>query len=679
MKFFKNILLIFILTVPLCVYSKQLDYKTSFTNPVDISAFILEHDREQNVYTAKGKVDLKEGTRILNADYVRYDENTKDILAEGNVVFQDEGDIVECEKLYLNLITKKGTIEKGRIFIKKGNFHISGEQIEKVGDATYNMINGEFTTCGWEKPAWKFSARDVKITVEGYAKTKGTKFHILDYPVFYLPWGMFPVKTERQSGLLIPELITSSRDGIKIKNSYFWAISKDKDATLYAQYIENRGFRLGSEFRYALREDLKGVWDFSIIPDKDYDNTRYELKGKHEQVFKDDLTLKLNLDYVSDMDYIKDFAPTTSERSEELIKSTMYVEKPFKKSLLTYEAAYFRSLLVKNNDSTFQYFPYITYFTEYIPILKDKFYTDLSSHFINFYREEGSTYSRFSLEPKLRFPYSWKGVNFLVNSTFYETAYLINRSDTEDKGTKRRETFKIEGDMNVQLLRSYNTEMLNLGEMQSLIKPQLKYTFIPNTSFRDIPDIDPYDRIYKTNTITYSFNHYLNAFSEKGSKELSLLEIEQTYSFSGKLNPSELYKGYGDRLSDINARLTLFPKDELSIVHQSSFNTHGDGFTTMSNSINHRLPNIYYLDIAHSYTKDLNNELYFNLGGGTYKHIDGRYQIRYSFKDSMWIDTLYQLTYHPACWAITLTMTQTKRPRDTSIKISFDLTGLTSR
>jgi LPS-assembly protein len=313
MRFFKVSAIAFLLLIPLSLFSKELDFK--FTAPVEISADSIEHNRENNTFTARGNVDLKEGLQSLTADYVLYNDNTKDVLAEGNVIFNEEEDRVECDKLTLNLETKEGTLENARIFIKKGNFYIAGEEMKKVGESRYTMARGEFTTCGWDKPAWKFSAKDIDITVDGYATTKNTKFHILDYPVFYFPWGIFPVKTERQSGFLIPEIALSTRNGTMVNNAYFWAISKDKDATFYANYMGNRGVNLGGEFRYMPKEDYKGNWQFFVIQDRDYNNTRWQLKGQHEQKFYGDLQLKSDVRFVSDEDYLKDFGNIHAERS----------------------------------------------------------------------------------------------------------------------------------------------------------------------------------------------------------------------------------------------------------------------------------------------------------------------------------------------------------------------------
>ncbi len=262
--------------------------RTTVSGPVEIVARQLEYDREKDTYIAKGNVEVHEGARHLTADSVLFNDATKDAYAEGNVVFQDEEDVIYADKISLNFETKLGTIERGRIFIKKGNFYVTGEEIEKTGESTYEVKRGEFTTCGFdERVPWKFTARDVDITLQGYAKARHATFRILGKPVLYLPWGIFPVKTERESGLLLPEFTLSSRDGAILSNSYFWAISKDKDATFDVDLIQKRGVKPGMEFRYFLREDLKGTWYTSFIDDSRYDHFRYQIKGEHEQMLND--------------------------------------------------------------------------------------------------------------------------------------------------------------------------------------------------------------------------------------------------------------------------------------------------------------------------------------------------------------------------------------------------------
>ena len=652
--------------------------KLKVSGPVDITADTVEYDRDKNIYTAKGNVEMHEGAKTLKADFVTYNEITGDVLAEGNVVFREEGDQLEADRLTLNLATKLGTIEKGKIFLSKGSFYVSGEEITKTGEATYTIRQGEFTTCGWDKPAWIFTAKDVQIKVQGVATVKSASFRILGKPVLYLPWALFPVVTQRQSGFLLPEFTLSSHNGAIFSDSFFWAIDKDKDATFYFDAIQKRGIKPGVEYRYALTDTLKGQWYGSIIDDKDYEHTRYQVKGEHEQMIKD-LSFKSRINHVWDIDYLEDFGETLAERSENLLRSTAFAEKPFGDSLLTVETSYFKNLQQKDNDTTFQYLPFASYFLQYMPVIRNMFYVNLSSDLLNLDREEGDTFTRFVVAPALRIPYHWKGLNFLFGATGYEKIYSI-KYDQSGQGdeTKRLESAKIEADVNAQFIRNSSTNLFGIGPFQSLIKPRLRYTYVPNSGVHDIPEIDTSDHISQVNTITYSFNHYLTALSKKGAGQVSIFEVEQTYGLSGPLTSSDLYDGSGKRFSDIHARLTLYPGGGFSTTHESVYNPYGDGFRILRNAVTFSRPNHFRVDLSQNYTRDLVDEV--NAGFvGTFRSFDGIVRYNYSLKDATWIDTLFAITYHPKCWSVTLSMSQARRPRDTSFKISFDLAGLTQR
>ncbi|NLT23289.1 MAG: LPS-assembly protein LptD [Syntrophorhabdus sp.] len=675
------IAMVFALFLPLVSRGQQIGVRGGdVKGPVEIIADQVEHDRAANTYTARGNVEVRETTRTLFADYVFLDDNTRDVTAEGNVVYEDLGDRIECEWMQLNLETKKGTLEKARVFIKTGNVYINGSEIEKTGESQYKIKKGKFTTCGWDKPEWTFTSDEVDITVEGYAKTKSTTFHILGVPVFYIPWGVFPVKAERQSGFLIPEMALSSADGAKFKMSYFWAISKDKDATMSAEYIEKRGVNLGTQFRYALREDLKGELEGNIIDDSDYGHTRYQVKAKHQQVFFKDLQLKASIWQVFDNDYLKDFGKSIQERSESQLKSTIFVEKPLPRSLLTGGVTQFRNLLMRDDSTLFQYYPEVTYFTEYIPVFGGKMYLDLNSSLTNFYRDTGGTYTRFAVDPSLKLPYSFNGLNTILSGTLYETGYAVNRSEGTGSNSNYRQTFRLDGDANMQFMRGYNTGWSWLESMQSVVRPNVRYTFIPSTGYKDAPKIDAYDRMNQTNAITYSINHYLyDTSGETGfRREMSFFEVSQTYGISGNLEESELYKGSGSRFSDIDLKFSLSPLDYLSFAHESVFSVYGEGAKTLRNSLTYLIPGVYSAVVAHNYNSGLNNDIFVEMFAA-YWLFEGGYNIRYTFMEKDWIDTEYHLRYKPGCWSVVLSLSQTKRPRDTSFKLSFDLTGITSR
>ena len=51
------------------------------------------------------------------------------------------------------------------------------------------------------------------LEIEGYGTAKNTTFEVLGVPVVWLPWMIYPLKTERSTGFLLPELKTGSVRG----------------------------------------------------------------------------------------------------------------------------------------------------------------------------------------------------------------------------------------------------------------------------------------------------------------------------------------------------------------------------------------------------------------------------------------------------------------------------------
>jgi len=671
--------------LPFTLHGQMKRPSGKLTGPVDITARELLYNKEQNIYTARGDVELKEGTRRLNADFVLYNDVTKDAFAEGHVVFQDQFDTVNAERMSLNMTTQKGTIENGRVFTKAGNFYMNGKEIEKIGESSYLIHSGIFTTCGWEGPFWTFSAKEVELTMGEYATARSTTFSILGHRVAYLPWSIFPVKTERQSGFLLPQFQLSSRDGTIFRSAYYWAIAKDKDATFFLDWIQQRGIKPGVEYRYYLDQNTKGAWYASFIDDAKYGHDRYQIKGEHQQVFGD-MTFTTSINHVSDYLYLQDLGRTTLERSESSLRSVAFIEKPLPRSLLTVEGAYFQDLTQKSNDNTIQYLPSGSYFTEYLPLLKNRVYGDVTSDLTNFVRSQGERFTRFTATPSLRVPYAWNGLNFLGSGSLVEKAYRTDPASPGENDMIHHEAIALQGDANAQFLKDSSTDLFKIGNVQSIIMPRLQYNYYQNTkSLSGIPSIDLMDRLSNMNNVTYSFNHYLNAVKDGNVREISLLEISQTYGLTQKLGDNPfLYQGSGDRLSQVHTRLTLYPMPQTFwYVHDDYFDVSGKGLQNMVNSIHYaRLP-MFQMDLSHSYAPGLTTGTSVNqvwIATLTrLKVFDLVYQVRYDLLEHTWLNTLYSVTYHPTCWGLTFTVIQSRVPKDTSFHFSFNLQGITQK
>jgi LPS-assembly protein len=166
-------------------------------------------------------VKVTRGDLSLVADHAQLNMATKDVKAWGNVTMREGEDVLECDRLEVNLETRLGKVYQAKFFLKEQNFHITGEEAEKFGENLYRIRKGSFTTCDAARPPWKFTAEELEVTLGGYAVAKSPVFYIEDVPVLYSPRGYFPVKKERETGFLLPNVGYSSQNGFEVKTAFF--------------------------------------------------------------------------------------------------------------------------------------------------------------------------------------------------------------------------------------------------------------------------------------------------------------------------------------------------------------------------------------------------------------------------------------------------------------------------
>ena len=337
-----GILGVAILVFPICAAAQIDDYDFGDpTTPITIEADMLSYDRESNVYTAEGDVRIIRGAAVLTADLVRLNAVSKEALAEGNVVYYDGENRVEADRVELNIDTQTGILYNGMIFYAEKHFYVSGEEMEKTGDVTYRALRGSLTSCDGEIPAWRITGRKTEVTVGGYAKVWDGVFRVKDVPIMYIPYGVYPVKTERQTGFLMPSFGTSSDDGFSFTLPFYWAINKSMDATIIGDVMTNRGLKVGLEYRYSLAEDLYGQINYSFIEDHNRDDPdtgdrmtdfRWAFSFDHSQTLPGGIQALVDINMVSDDDYIDDLYDSydnIEQRDSDYLESRVNLSRDF--------------------------------------------------------------------------------------------------------------------------------------------------------------------------------------------------------------------------------------------------------------------------------------------------------------------------------------------------------------
>lgn len=278
---------LFVFTYPPPIYGiVEEESVTKAEGPVDIEADELTYDRETQTYEGHGQVEVNRGDLSLKADHARVNMATKDLVAWGNVLLREGEDVIECQRLEVNLETQLGKIHQARLYLKDQNFHMIGGEVDKLGENHYRIRDGSFTTCDAKHPPWKFTAKEIEVkemALGGWGIAKGPLFYFEDIPILYFPWGIFPVRQERQSGFLMPGVGYSSTYGLGLKNGFYWAFAKNMDTTLYLDYLGDRGFKEALEYSYAFTKETKGQANVYFIDDQVLHKDRYAFFVEHEQ------------------------------------------------------------------------------------------------------------------------------------------------------------------------------------------------------------------------------------------------------------------------------------------------------------------------------------------------------------------------------------------------------------
>jgi LPS-assembly protein len=269
-----------------------------------ISADTIEQHGE--VFHGEGSVVVEAPGSTLNADRVRYDRATEDVVAEGSVYYEDDRSTVKASKAEINLRSETGVLYDADVFFKEQGYRVYGSRIEKPGYNRYFLDVGSITTCPGPVPAWCIKGRNVDLIVGDRVKTRHATFRVKDTPVLYTPYFWAPVITERKTGFLMQRTGYSNRKGFTWMQPFFWAISANRDATFFADVYSRRGVGFGAEYRYIEASGMEGSVNFYNIRDTELHRSFRELRATHRHRWRGFRGF-YDINYVNQKDFYREY------------------------------------------------------------------------------------------------------------------------------------------------------------------------------------------------------------------------------------------------------------------------------------------------------------------------------------------------------------------------------------
>lgn len=402
------------------------------------TAATLEYQRD-DFATATGKVEVKYQDYDIKADTVSVDLSKKLLTAAGHVVIDHGSRRLTGDQATFDLETKTGALDNGHAYLEP-DYYFSGQVIRKTGDDTYEIEKGVFTSCKGDSPAWSFRLSHANLRVEGYAHIRHLSMRVKKAPILYLPYLIWPVKRDRASGLLVPNIGYTNRRGGYLGISYYQVLGRSFDTTFLLDGYQKGYYGFGDEIRYQPTAGTKGLFRGYVVRDPATDTKRWKVQLDQETTdLPFGLRAVINYRDYSDFNFFRDFERDLRQTTLRTLYSQAFVTGNWGPQSLNLIADDRRTFI--NDDVTvrLQKIPSAEYRVRALRLFGAPLYLDLvsSASYLSIDRgtpDQSGKYTRFDASPSLSAPLStipWFSLS--VNAGGHGTYY----GDTVDPATQR--------------------------------------------------------------------------------------------------------------------------------------------------------------------------------------------------------------------------------------------------
>lgn len=488
----------------------------------------------------KGRVQIVFQGQHLSCDEANIDTTKKEVEAVGHVTLYSTEVQAQGDRISLNYALQTGQITNG--FIQMGQVQLEGALIEKTGPKTYEMDSGYYTSCMTCPPAWAFSGTRVTAEVGGYTYIRNPVLRLARVPVFWFPYLVVPLKTERQTGLLFPAFEYNGTGGFAVSQGLFWAMSPSQDSTWTLKNYDRRGLKGLGEYRYVLDQDSNGAMNSSYMHDRVLGNDRWLFKYRHIYEMPEGFSHTMNINLISDSFYPRDF-PSEIEgvHGNPAVENRMSLSKNTESQHIGVDVAYYVNLLKQDptadNSDAVHRFPEVKYGLMPQKLFGSNLHFNFDANYVNFARDnttyddrnpDGSvprdtdgrpyyqgghpyrdgvfdnstdlirTGQRFDFQPRLFYPIKLgQYVDLLPSVSYREQDY---RFGVGDRATAERRYLRTEGSLRTRLASIYgDPSNIHENAYKHEVEPEVNYSAVPwfettDHPFFGKPNTDPFFR-----------------------------------------------------------------------------------------------------------------------------------------------------------------------------------------
>jgi LPS-assembly protein len=455
-----------------------------------ITADNLNRDLELNTVNLSGSVVVTYKNQSFKSDFLTIDQNKHQAVLKGNVQIFTKDVEIGGDEVHLDYESDQSVIYNG--YVKSNNIRFQGDLIEQDSVKSFSILNADYTTCNNCPASWSFAGTKIKAELGGYAFLKNTFLKVNDFPVLWLPYLVVPLKNERQSGLLNPELGYINNRNLVLSQSFFWAINRSEDLTFTFKNYELGGVKQLIEYRYIINDGSYGEINASHMNDSVFKSdyrynffrpankkedafNRWAFKAEQKHSLTEDTKIHLRIHQISDLQYPKDFFDEFKNYAESGLENRFTLSSAFSNSLFSTDLTYFNHLLEANplsdNSSAVHKLPEIRLDTQFQKINDLPVYYKLNIDGAQFYRKKKYDDISFSSD----------GQKYISNSSNnpacdhqLSIGGLPTDCDLLEDGIYNEDTDILRTGQRVNFKTTFTTPAYTLSAIN--ITPQLSYT-----------------------------------------------------------------------------------------------------------------------------------------------------------------------------------------------------------
>ena len=644
-----------------------------------------------------GGIVLRRADKLAGADSARYDPQTLSLYLSGDVRYEDPGTQIRSDTAEFEYESGRIGFSGAEFWMGSNNSRGAADRLQISQDGMLQLDNVSYTTCPPGSNDWLLQASDIDLdSRSGIGTARGMKLRFQGIPILYAPYLSFPISDARKTGVLTPEIGSTSRSGNELVVPFYWNIAPNYDATFTPRVLTDRGVQMQGQFRY-LKKAHNGVIDAEYLNDDNLTGESRSYIGiDHTSLLRNRLRGEVEFREVSDNQYFEDLGGSLSTSTTTHLNRAVRFDFHTNNLSLFGQVQDFQTIddAITPDQEPYRRLPQLLARGSW-PGLWLGSRINLDGEIVNFDRDVGVRGWRFNLAPEFALPLTRPGLFFTPAVAVDYTSYDLTDTEPGQRSKPERVLPIASVDTGIVLERLMNNSS---RQRVQTIEPRLLYVHVPFEDQSDLPVFDTItpdlnlvqlfrknrflgvDRIADTDQLSVGITS--RVLDVATGRELMSATVGQIRYFNTSNVTLPSAPTFTDESSDYIAELhfLLLRNVNFDLGHQ--WGTRDRGTTQSQARLQYRPATDRIVNLAYRFRRDSleQGDVSWLWPLGRKWNFVGRYN--YSFRDEKVLEEFYGLEYESCCWGlrfVTRRFISTRDgTRDTTYGLQLVLKGMAS-